>query len=92
VIQGEVNLVTADSWDLSLQDGFSASGMTYHELWLRQVAAGGNASLREVIADVGGLREPDAHHHNILAQAINEYFVERGGNHPVAYRDRSPQW
>lgn len=83
--------MTTDGWNLSLLEGFGASGMTYRELWLRQVAAGGNASLREVIAGVSGVREPGAHEHNILAQAINEYFVERGGNHPVAYRDRARQ-
>lgn len=72
---------------LSLFEGMCRSGMTYQELWLRQVSVGGIAGDLEVEAYVLGLLAPDRHQHDVLAQAINEYFIERGGNHPVSYSE-----
>jgi hypothetical protein len=34
-----------------------------------------------------GALNPSDHDHDVIAQALNERFVELGGNHPVAYRD-----
>ena len=34
-----------------------------------------------------GLLVPDDYQHNLIAQALNEYFIELGQDHPVAYRD-----
>ena len=40
---------------------------------------------------VHGALEPSAHDHDLIAHALNERFVELGGNHPVAYvRDDGP--
>lgn len=77
--------MTADDVGLSLQDGLSLSGLSFEELWLRQVALGGDADRLEVEAYVLGLLVPQAHQHDVLAQAINESFLERGGDHPVGY-------
>jgi hypothetical protein len=76
-----------DPHDLSLQDGAALSGMDPSELWLRQIAVGGTAGDLEVEAYVLGILQPDAHQHNIIAQAINEHFMDQGGDHPVAYDD-----
>ena len=37
-----------------------------------------------------GLIRPDSHEHNLIAQAINECFIERDENHPVGYQELPP--
>ncbi len=67
----------------------SSSDMTYEELWIRQVALGGDASPLELEAYVLGLLRSSAYVHDVIAQALNERSMERGGDHPVDYaRDR----
>ena len=34
-----------------------------------------------------GLLVPDDYQHNLIAQALNEYFIELGQALPVGYRD-----
>lgn len=70
---------------LSLPDGMDLSGMSYEQLWLRQVGIGGDLGSLEVEAYMLGLLPINAHHHNVLAQALNDHFTERGEDHPVAY-------
>jgi hypothetical protein len=72
---------------ISLQDGMRLSGMSYQELWLRHIAVSGTTGELELEAYVLDLLVPDDHQHNLIAQAINEYFIEQGQDHPVAYRD-----
>jgi len=72
---------------LNLHDGMVECGLTVAEVWLSQVALGGDAGALEVEAYVLGLLTPDSYHHDLLAQAINEHFIEQGRNHPVAYSD-----
>lgn len=78
--------MTDDAAGLSLEEGMSLSGMTFGQLWLRQVAVGGDANAMEVEADVLGLLVPDPHQHNVIAQALNECFIDQGNDHPVHYR------
>jgi len=61
------------------------SEMSWHELWLRSVSVGGTAGELELEGYVLGLLTPDAYDHDLIAQAINEHFLERGEDHPVAY-------
>jgi hypothetical protein len=77
--------VTADDGLLDLQEGMSRCGMPYEELWLRQIALGGVAGRLEVEAYVLGLLAADPFQHDVLAQALNEQFLERGENHRVRY-------
>ena len=70
---------------LTLSAGMTRSGMTYYELWLRQVSLGGVAGALEVEAYILGLLAPDRYQHDVLAQAINEHFIDEGGDHPVGY-------
>jgi len=39
----------------------------------------------ELDAIVHGALAPSAHDHDLIAHALNERFVELGGNHPVSY-------
>jgi len=72
---------------MSLLDGLQLSGLTYPELWLRYVAVSGTIGALELEAYVLGLLVPDDHQHNLIAQALNEHFLEAGQDHPVAYRE-----
>jgi hypothetical protein len=79
--------VTSTESGMSLQDGMRLSGMSFWELWLRQIAVSGTIGELELEAYVLGLLVPDNYQHNLIAQAINEYFIELGQDHPVGYRD-----
>jgi hypothetical protein len=79
--------MTPHTAGLSIEDGLDLSGMSMNELWLRQVSVGGTAGSLETEAYVLGLLLADQYQHDLLAQALNEYFVERGQDHPVGYWD-----
>jgi hypothetical protein len=70
---------------LSLHTGMLATGMDYQQLWLRYIGVSGAAGPLELEAYVLGLLSPDAYEHDLIAQAINEWFIDRGQNHPVGY-------
>ena len=61
------------------------AGMDYWQLWVNQVGVGGNLDELELEAYVLGVLRPRPLEHNVIAQAINEHFIERGDDHPVAY-------
>jgi hypothetical protein len=45
----------------------------------------------ELEAILYGAILPTVHDHDVIAHALNERFVEMGGNHPVPYlEDRTP--
>ncbi len=78
---------SAEPKGLSLFGGMTESGMSYADIALAQMCLGGAADVLEVEAYVLGLLRPDAYQHNLLAQAINEHFIDLGLDHPVAYAD-----
>jgi hypothetical protein len=66
--------------------------LTHPELWMRYFELGGMSTGIEVEAFLYGALEPSPHDHDVIAHALNERFVELGGNHPVPYfRDELPQ-
>ena len=70
-----------------LDAGRIAAGMSYEELWLAYFALGGLASARTIRSYLLYER-PDPvtdAEYDLLAQAINERFLERGQDHPVPY-------
>lgn len=72
---------------ISLLEGMRLSGMSYSELWLRYIGVSGTVGGLELEAYVLGLLVADDYQHNLIAQALNEHFIEQGEDHPVAYRD-----
>jgi hypothetical protein len=62
------------------------SGIDISELWLRYLAIGGNGTEAELSFHVRSEECADDHEHNLIAQAINEAFLDRGDDHPVGYR------
>jgi hypothetical protein len=59
--------------------------LTLTQLWFSYAALGGNLDASELDAALHGKRELSEHDHDITAQALNEYFLAKGQDHPVAY-------
>lgn len=70
-----------------LRAGLALSELDLAELWAAQAGLGGMLTRDEIEATLCGMREPTAYEHDLLAQALNDHFTERGQNHPVAYSD-----
>jgi hypothetical protein len=66
------------------------AGLSHEQLWFRYFELGGMSTSLEVEAFVYGLLLPTAHDHDLIAHAINERWVELGGNHPVPYDADGP--
>jgi hypothetical protein len=79
--------MSSPSPGFGLSDGWDLSGLTLAKLWLRYLALGGNASPALLEAYARGLVCPDRYEHNMIAQAINEHFMDRGEDHPVGYQE-----
>jgi hypothetical protein len=61
------------------------AGLSHGELWLRYFELGGMSNAIELEAFLYGALQPSVHDREVIAQALNERFVELGGNHPVPY-------
>ena len=61
------------------------AGLSHGELWLRYFELGGMSTPLELEAFLYGILEPSVHDHDLIALALNERFVELGGNRPVPY-------
>ena len=75
--------MTGTDSGVSLSDGWDLSGLTPAELWLAYIAIGGTVGKAQVAAYARGQDHPDSYQHNMIAQAINDHFTDRGGDHPV---------
>jgi len=62
-----------------------SAGLSHGELWLRYFELGGMSTAFQLEAFLYGVLEPTVHDHDLVAHALNERFVELGGNHPVPY-------
>jgi hypothetical protein len=69
-----------------IEAGRVQADMSHEELWWAYFALGGDAGPAVVRCYLGGLTTEPIEY-DMLAHAINERFVERGGNHPVPYLD-----
>ncbi|MDQ3895833.1 MAG: hypothetical protein M3326_01060 [Actinomycetota bacterium] len=61
--------------------------LTVVQVWLGYVGVGGGASLSIVEGWLFGAAEPSAREHDLMAQSLNDHFIERGLNHPVPYAE-----
>ena len=75
---------------LSLADGMRQTRMTYPRLWMLYLTLGGAGTQADVQHHVESGDCPDDHEHNVLAQALNDAYLEAGHDHPVAYRHLHP--
>jgi hypothetical protein len=79
--------MTVSGSGMSLRDGLDLAGMTVEQLWLRLLGLGGDCGQLEIEAYVLNLLSPDPYVHNLIAQALNEHFMDMGEDHPVGYWD-----
>ena len=74
-----------------LSDGLDRArreaGLSHGELWMRYFEMGGMSTALELEGFLYGALRPSANDYNVVAHALNERFVELGGNHPVAYSE-----
>jgi hypothetical protein len=63
------------------------AGLSHGELWLRYFELGGMSTAIQLEAILYGALAPSSRDHDMIAHALNERFVELGGNHPVPYAD-----
>jgi len=61
------------------------SELTLDDLWVMCMALGGTLTRDELEATLAGRYRPNNAEHDLIAQALNDYFTERGQDHPVAY-------
>jgi hypothetical protein len=61
--------------------------LSHSELWLRYFELGGMSTSLQLEAFLYGALRPTRHDHDVIAHALNERFVELGGNHPVPYQE-----
>ena len=66
------------------------AGLSHSDLWLRYFELGGMSNALELEAILFGALQPSPHDREVIAQALNERFVELGGNHPAPYAGSEP--
>ncbi len=76
-----------DDSGTSLRAGFSLSGMELSELWVACIGLGGSFTKQRLEEGLRGVRAFSGPDHDVVAQALNDHFTERGQDHPVAYDD-----
>jgi hypothetical protein len=62
--------------------------MTLQEVWLAYVAVGGDAPIHTLGPWLAGTAEIPDRDYDFIAQGLNDRFVDRGLNYPVAYSER----
>jgi hypothetical protein len=68
-----------------LRAGLALGEMSLEQLWISYLEVGGTMSSAELIQTLQGRREICDYEHDMLAQALNDHFVDLGLNYPVAY-------
>ena len=60
-------------------------GLSYLDLWVDYFSLGGNLDAGQLTDYLRGQRDLSVSEHNVVVHALNEVFVDRGENHPLAY-------
>ncbi len=63
------------------------ASLSMQDLWLAYIGLGGSASLAQLNDFVAGGAAADSHDHDLVAQALNERFIDLGQGMPVPYFD-----
>lgn len=66
------------------------AGLTVDELWLRYYGFGGKGSAADMADMLAGVQHLSRIDYDVIAQAINESFVDRDMDHPVPYAEDLP--
>jgi hypothetical protein len=63
------------------------AGLSLPDLWLRCCAIGSDLTPGQLQEVLGGAARPTSFEYDVIAQALNDTFLERGGDHPVPYAE-----
>lgn len=63
------------------------AGMSNEELWIDYLALGGVDSPASVDAYLTGAAFPERAEYDLLAQALNDRFIQQHRDHPVPYAE-----
>lgn len=85
--RGEGAAPALDSSSTALRAGLALSHLGVDDLWHACMGIGLNLDRAELEAVLDGRRRASNHEHDVIAQALNDHFLERGQDHPVAYSD-----
>ena len=80
----------SESMDEVLERFRVEAGLSHGELWMRYFELGGMSTALQLEAFLYGALLPTTRDHDVIAHALNERFVELGGNHPVPYIEDEP--
>lgn len=67
-----------------LKAGLARSDLTIEQLWLGYLSVGGAKSMGHMVAELRGDDLPEREY-DVIAQALNDHFVEHGINNSVTY-------
>jgi hypothetical protein len=72
---------------MALRSGLAMSELRPRRLWQDSLALGGSLSQAELESVLRGKENVSDYEHDLIAQALNDHFTDRGQNHPVPYSD-----
>jgi hypothetical protein len=75
----------SESEDELLNSFRQEAKLSHGDLFLRYFELGGMSTAIELEAILYNALYPSPHDREVIAHALNERFVELGGNHPVPY-------
>lgn len=74
---------------ITLAEGQRELQMSDDELWTRCLAIHSDLTPEQIRQHIDDDECPHPREHNIIAQALNDAFVELGQDHPVGYRHQA---
>jgi hypothetical protein len=72
---------------MTLRTGLALSDISIPALWGSYLGVGGAMSLDHLVDTLRGTEAVSDHEHDMVAQALNDHFLDQGLNHPVPYAD-----
>jgi hypothetical protein len=72
---------------LTLQAGREELDLSSEQLWIHCFALGADFTEQRLEGFLVDKPHPGRHDHNLIAQALNDRFIDRGQDHLVAYED-----
>jgi hypothetical protein len=71
----------------TLRAAIAHAEITFPTLWVGYFALGGMANPDELRLIIDGIDVPSHYDYDLIAQTINETFMDQGGDHPVPYAE-----
>ncbi|HEV7831434.1 MAG TPA: hypothetical protein VGP04_21885 [Pseudonocardiaceae bacterium] len=75
----------------ALRAGLNRSGMSHSQLWINYLTLGGELSEKELDAALRGNLVLGRFQYNMIAQALNDHFIDGGEGHPIPYFEQLDQ-